>query len=116
MRVDYGHEEVLRVYGKDPREYAILSKEFIGDCDGKVTGIKTVKVEWHKDAATNQWKMNEVVGSDRVYKADLVLLAMGFMGSENAMGPAHAASPPLRPIVSLRPDEDEEVESAAFVV
>jgi len=54
------------------REFAISTKEFIGE-KGKLTGLKTVKVEW-KDA-----KMVEVAGSEQVIKADLVLLAMGFV-------------------------------------
>lgn len=79
MRLDYGHEEVCRVYGKDPREYSILSKEFVGDENGNVKGIKTVKVEWTK-GANGSWKMNEVDGSEQLYEADLVLLSMGFLG------------------------------------
>jgi glutamate synthase (NADPH/NADH) len=84
MRVDYGHEEVRRIYGKDPREYSILSKEFIGNSEGHVTGIKTVKVEWKKDDA-GQWKMNEVPGSEQIFEADLVLLSMGFLGPEKKL-------------------------------
>ncbi len=54
------------------REFAISTKEFIGE-KGKLTGLKTVKVEW-KDG-----KMVEIAGSEQVLKADLVLLAMGFV-------------------------------------
>ncbi|MES2089133.1 MAG: FAD-dependent oxidoreductase, partial [Pseudomonadota bacterium] len=54
------------------REFAIATKEFIGE-GGKVTGVKTVRVEF-KDG-----KFNEVPGSEQVLKADLVLLAMGFV-------------------------------------
>jgi glutamate synthase (NADPH/NADH) small chain len=54
------------------REFAISTKEFIGE-KGKVTGLKTVRVEW-KDG-----KMVEVPGTETVLKADLVLLAMGFV-------------------------------------
>jgi len=54
------------------REFAISTKEFIGE-KGKVTGLKTVRVEW-KDG-----KMVEVPGSEHILKADLVLLAMGFV-------------------------------------
>jgi glutamate synthase (NADPH/NADH) small chain len=54
------------------REFAISTKEFMGE-KGKVTGLKTVRVEW-KDG-----KMVEVAGSEQVLKADLVLLAMGFV-------------------------------------
>lgn len=54
------------------REFAIATKEFIGS-KGKVTGLKTVHVEW-KDG-----KMVEIPGTEKEYKADLVLLAMGFV-------------------------------------
>jgi glutamate synthase (NADPH) small chain len=66
LRSSSSHEE-----GCD-REFAIATKEFTGE-KGKVTGLKTVRVEW-KDG-----KMSEVPGSEQVLKADLVLLAMGFV-------------------------------------
>ena len=54
------------------REFAISTQEFIG-AKGKVTGVKTVRVEWHDG------KMQAVTGSEQLLKADLVLLAMGFV-------------------------------------
>ena len=66
MRTSSSHEEGCE------REFAISTKEFIGQ-EGKVTGLRTVRVEW-KDG-----KMIEVPGSEQVLKADLVLLAMGFV-------------------------------------
>ncbi|MEY2801693.1 MAG: glutamate synthase small subunit, partial [Pseudomonadota bacterium] len=66
LRTSSSHEE-----GCD-REFAIATKEFLGE-KGKVTGLKTVRVEW-KDG-----KMAEVPGSEQTLKADLVLLAMGFV-------------------------------------
>ncbi|CAL9735731.1 glutamate synthase [NADH] [Monosporozyma servazzii] len=80
MRVDYGHEEVKERYGNDPREYCIMSKEFIGDSDGNVTGINTVKLEWTRNRETKRWEMKEIPGSEEVFEADLVLLSMGFTG------------------------------------
>jgi len=68
-------------WGKDPREYSILSKEFLDDGNGHVTGIRTVQVEWTKDDK-GRWNMKEVAGSEKTFKADLVLLAMGFLGPE----------------------------------
>ncbi|MBT8133295.1 MAG: glutamate synthase subunit beta, partial [Gammaproteobacteria bacterium] len=47
-RVDYGHEESAERFGRDPREYQILTKEFIDDGDGNVTGVKIVEVKWVK--------------------------------------------------------------------
>ncbi|XP_069156175.1 uncharacterized protein [Procambarus clarkii] len=81
FKVDYGHEEVKLKFGRDPREYSTLTKEFLDDGTGKVAGVRTVKVEWTKDEC-GRWKMDEVEGSEKVYKADLVLLAMGFLGPE----------------------------------
>jgi glutamate synthase (NADPH/NADH) small chain len=81
FRVDYGHAEVSAKFGKDPREFCILTKEFIGDADEKVCGLRTVQVEWTME--NGQWKLSEVPGSERNWKADLVLLAMGFVGPEN---------------------------------
>jgi len=80
-RVDYGHAEVEATFGKDPREYCILTKEFLGDEQGRVCGLKTVQVEWKK--IDGQFKLIEIPGSERNWKADLVLLAMGFLGPEH---------------------------------
>ena len=49
FRVDYGHAEVEAKFGNDPREYCILSKEFIADGKGNVKGIRTLQDEWNKD-------------------------------------------------------------------
>lgn len=80
FKVDYGHSEVQAQFGKDPREYCVLSKEFIIK-DGAVKGIKTVRVEWTKDDA-GRWAMKEVEGSEQTFEADLVLLSMGFLGPQ----------------------------------
>ncbi len=66
MRTSSSHEEGCS------REFAIATKEFMGE-NGKVTALKSVHVEW-KDG-----KMVEVPGTEKVMKADLVLLAMGFV-------------------------------------
>jgi NADPH-dependent glutamate synthase beta subunit-like oxidoreductase len=87
LRTDYGHEEAAALFGKDPREYAILSKQFIDDGHGNVAGIKTVRIEWKKDEK-GQFKMAEVQGTERTFQADLVLLAMGFLGPEENLAKA----------------------------
>ena len=73
-KVDYGHEESIEVLGKDPREYSISGKEFLRDESGTLIGIKTVMV----DSA-----FKEIKGTEKTWKADLILLAMGFLGPEN---------------------------------
>jgi glutamate synthase (NADPH/NADH) len=79
-KTDYGHSEVIANFGgKDPREYCISTKRFITE-DGKLKGLDTVRVEWTMVAG--QWKMEEVKGSEKFYPADLVLLALGFLGPQ----------------------------------
>ncbi len=80
FRVDYGHEEAAANFGKDPREYQILSKEFLADKQGSLTGIRTVQVSWEK--GEKGWQMQEVPGSEKDWPAQLILLAMGFLGPE----------------------------------
>jgi glutamate synthase (NADPH/NADH) small chain len=71
LRTSSSHEESTEK-GILQREFAISTKEFVGE-KGQVTGVKTVRVEW-KDG-----KMVEVAGTEEIIKADLVLLAMGFV-------------------------------------
>jgi glutamate synthase (NADPH/NADH) small chain len=71
LRTSSSHDESAEK-GLLKREFAISTKEFVGE-KGQVTGVKTVRVEW-KDG-----KMVEVAGSEEIVKADLVLLAMGFV-------------------------------------
>lgn len=83
-RVDYGHSEVKTHMGKDPREYCIMSKEFVDDGNGRVKGITTVRVEWAK-SASGGWDMKTVDGSEQYFPADLVLLSMGFLSPEDRL-------------------------------
>ncbi len=79
-RTDYGHQEVAAKFGDDPRAFCVMSKEFVGDEQGRVAGIRTVQVEWQKN--DGQWKLKELQGTDKFWPAQLVLLAMGFKGPE----------------------------------
>ncbi|MFC9777622.1 glutamate synthase subunit beta [Paenibacillus chitinolyticus] len=83
-KLEYGHEEAKAVHGKDPREYLTLSENFVGDENGNLTGLKTVKVRWRSD---DQGRLvpEEVEGSEKVYPAQLVFLAMGFAGPEQSL-------------------------------
>ncbi len=84
LKVDYGHGEAIAKFGKDPREYCISTKEFVDDGKGNVKGIKTVRVEWKKNEA-GQFVMNEIPGSEEYFEADLVFLALGFLGPEDGI-------------------------------
>ncbi|XP_013383645.1 glutamate synthase [NADH], amyloplastic-like isoform X2 [Lingula anatina] len=84
FRVDYGHDECKVKFGNDPRIFCVMSKEFLGDENGRVSGIKTVQVDWKKDE-NGRWNLVEIPNSEKVYKADLILLAMGFLGPEKTI-------------------------------
>ncbi|KAL6127562.1 hypothetical protein ACLB2K_070927 [Fragaria x ananassa] len=84
FRVDYGHAEVAAKFGKDPRTYEVLTKRFVGDENGVVKGIEVVRVKWEKDA-TGKFQFKEIEGSEEIIEADLILLAMGFLGPEAAI-------------------------------
>jgi len=75
--VDYGHAEVRAVYGKDPRVYSVMTKEFVGDANGNVTGLVTQDVE-----ITDKGP-KAIEGSEKEWPADLVVLSMGFLSPED---------------------------------
>ena len=82
-KMDYGQEEAAAIFGDDPRQYLINTKRFVGDANGHVKELVTVRVEWVKD--NGRFAMREVPGSERVFPAQLVLLAMGFLGPEDQL-------------------------------
>ncbi|MCB0171047.1 MAG: glutamate synthase, partial [Anaerolineae bacterium] len=82
FRVDYGQEEAAALQGRDPRHYAILTKKMVGDEDGQIQEIHTVDIEWVFENGSRP-QLREIPGSDKVWPAQLVLLAMGFLGPEN---------------------------------
>jgi glutamate synthase (NADPH/NADH) small chain len=82
--LDYGQEEAAERFGSDPRIYSISTKKFEGDANGQVKAIHTVQIEWIK-GANGQFQMKEVPGTEKVRPAQLVLLAMGFLGPEDQL-------------------------------
>ncbi|KAL3729820.1 hypothetical protein ACJRO7_026893 [Eucalyptus globulus] len=82
--VDYGHQEAAAKFGKDPRSYEVLTKQFIGDENGVVKGLEVVRVRWEKDAS-GKFQFKEIEGYEEIIEADLVLLAMGFLGPESTI-------------------------------
>ena len=81
MKVDYGQEEAIKIFGDDPRRYCTSVKEFISDDNGNVKAAKTVKVSWFQDES-GRITFKEIEGSEEVIEVDIVMLAMGFLGTE----------------------------------
>lgn len=84
LKVDYGQEEAISLYGQDPRNYLISTKKILGNEQGEVKEVHTVAITWVKNEA-GRMVPQEVPGSEKVWKADLVLLAMGFLGPEDTI-------------------------------
>jgi len=83
LKVDYGQEESIAVFGDDPREYLVTARKFLTHDDGNVSGIEIVDVEWeNKDG---RFIPNQKEDTVRVIPAQLVLLAMGFLGPEQPL-------------------------------
>ena len=82
-KTDYGQEEAIAVFGKDPRVYQTTVKEFIANEKGEVCKAKLVKLESKFDKKAGRNIMAEVAGSEYEVPVDLVLIAAGFLGSQS---------------------------------
>ena len=82
LKTDYGQEESIAVFGKDPRVYLTTVKSFVRDDEGRLTGVETVKIDWQK-GGDGRMKMNLIEGSEQVIPAQIVLIAAGFLGPES---------------------------------
>jgi glutamate synthase (NADPH/NADH) small chain len=84
FRVDYGQEEAAAIAGEDPRKYRITATRMLADDDGTVRGVRTVLVDWKRD---EQGRMSPqpIPGTEHTHPAQLVLLAMGFLGPEETL-------------------------------
>lgn len=82
FKTDYGQEEAIYRFKQDAREFCITSKEFVGE-DGHVTGVRLCQNEWKQ--VDGRRTPVDIPGTERVVPAQLVLLAMGFAGSEQRL-------------------------------
>ncbi|WP_430789866.1 glutamate synthase subunit beta [Virgibacillus flavescens] len=80
-RVEYGHKEAASKFGDDPRAYAVMTKKIVGDAGGNVKEVHTINVKLIHDDEGNRERV-EIPGTEQVWKADLVLIAIGFTGPE----------------------------------
>jgi NAD(P)H-dependent glutamate synthase small subunit len=80
LRTDYAHEETIARDGADPRSYAMLSEHFNDSGAGRVTSVTAGQIRWSNDSGRP--KMTKIKKSQQTFEADLVLLAMGFLGPE----------------------------------
>ncbi len=81
FRTDYGHEEAKAKFGEDPRQFSVETVEFVADSDWNLKGLKTVEVDWAKQRPGFA-PFTAVEGTEKLIEADLVFLALGFLGPE----------------------------------
>jgi glutamate synthase (NADPH) small chain len=80
FKVDYGQEEATRITGEDPRQYSMMTKKFIDGDNGALKAVEVSKVEWVMQ--DGRYLPVPVSGTEQIVPADLVLLAMGFIGPD----------------------------------
>ena len=83
-KMDYGQEEAAAKFGGDPRVYLTTVKKFKDDGAGNLASVVTVNIKWEKNDK-GQFIPVEQPGSEQEHPAQLVLLAMGFLGPEQAL-------------------------------
>ncbi len=82
-KLDYGQQEAEALYGREPRNYSITTKQMVGDAAGRVAELHTMDVEMVMENGRPIFR--EIPGSERSWPTQLVLLAMGFLGPENTL-------------------------------
>lgn len=82
LKTDYGQEEAIAVFGKDPRVYCTTVDEFIKDKDGNLKAVRTVELTAKKNENNGRVEMSPVKGSEKQMDADIVLIAAGFLGAQ----------------------------------
>lgn len=114
-KVDYGQEEAIVVYGKDPRVYQTTVTEFISNKKGELTHVKTVCLESKWDDKTKRLQMLPMEGTEKLYPAEVVLIAAGFLGSEEYVAKAFKVELDARTNVKTREHSFETSVSNVFV-
>ncbi|MBR2283467.1 MAG: glutamate synthase subunit beta [Ruminococcus sp.] len=87
-KTDYGQEEAIAVFGEDPRRYCTTVKEFIKDGEGKLSAVKTVKLEFVRDHESGRSVPQEIQGSEEILPCELCLIAAGFIGCQSYVAEA----------------------------
>jgi len=114
-KTDYGQEESIALFGHDPRVYQTTVKEFIGDEKGNVCKAVLVRLEFKKDEETGRVNMCEVPGSEYIEDVDLVLIAAGFLGSQEYVTKAFGVDVDGRSNVATAPGDYKTSKEKVFV-
>lgn len=113
-KTDYGQEEAIAVFGRDPRVYQTTVTKFIKDKKGAVKSVEIVQLEPQKDEKSGRINMVPVAGTEKVIPAQLVLIAAGFLGSEKYVTDAFGVEVDARTNVKTAVDGFETSVSGIF--
>ncbi|MCR5744113.1 MAG: glutamate synthase subunit beta [Lachnospiraceae bacterium] len=114
LKTDYGQEEAIYKFGSDPRIYQTTVTEFLKDKNGKLKGVKTVSLTPKRDENTGRMNMVPVEGSEKELKADLVLIAAGFLGNETYVAESFGVKLNNRTNIDTKPGEYETSKKNVF--
>ena len=114
-KTDYGQEESIALYGHDPRIYETTVKEFVKDKSGNLKAVKVVKLSWEKDPESGRMNMREIPGSEQTLEADIVLIAAGFLGSQDYVTEAFGVERNERTNVKTAPGQYRTSAENVFV-
>ncbi len=104
LKTDYGQQEAIWKSGEDPRVYQTTVKEFIKDKKGNVKGAVLVSLSPEKDKKTGRLVMKPQEGTERTVPAGLVLIAAGFLGSEEYVSKAFGVERDARTNIKTHPE------------
>ena len=108
LKIDYGAEESIEKFGKDPRVYETTVKEIFSE-NGHITGVKTIEVEFKTIDGKRQ--LVERAGTEKTLPCDLLLVAAGFTGCEEYTAQAFGVDLGVRGTVASSGIETPELAS-----
>ena len=114
-KTDYGQEEAIALFGHDPRIYETTVKEFLKDKNGNLNAVKMIKLKSEKNPETGRMEMKEIPGSEQILKADIVLIAAGFLGSQKYVTDAFKVELNPRTNVKTEPGKYQTSADRVFV-
>ncbi len=114
-KTDYGQEEAIALFGRDPRIYESTVKEFLKDKNGNLNAVKIIKLKSERNPETGRMEMKEIPGSEQILPADIVLIAAGFLGSQKYVADAFQVELNPRTNVKTEPGKYQTTADRVFV-
>jgi len=112
LKIDYAQEEAIAKYGRDPRNYLLNTREIVRNTDGTIAHVITDQIEWVK-GDNGRMSPKTIEGTKKIWNADMIVLAMGFLGPEDTLADALALSRDQRSNITA--EEYQTSQTGVFV-